>query len=175
MIFINKLYIVFTVCILYLLLGSNNKEVVIPKDSLRFRIIPNSNEIADQNIKLKVKTNLQKILPNIIDKTSNIVEVEESIKDNMPLIQNNIRQTLDKEGNFSNFNISLGKNYFPEKNFYGVKYPEGEYESLVITLGEGKGDNWWCVLFPPLCLVEAEEHTDVEYKFFVKEIIDKYM
>ena len=169
MIFINKLYIVFTVCIVYLLLGSNNKEVVIPKDSLRFRIISNSNELSDQNTKLKVKTNLQKILPNIIDKTSNIIETEEKIRDNMSLIQNNIRQTLDKEGDFSSFNISLGKNYFPEKEFYGVKYPEGNYESLVI------GDNWWCVLFPPLCLVEAEEHTDVEYKFFVKEIIDKYM
>ena len=175
MIFINKLYIVFTVCILYLLLGSNNKEIIIPKDSLRFRIIPNSNEISDQNIKLKVKTNLEKILPNIISKTSNIVETEENIRNNMSLIEDNIRQTLDKEGNFNSFNISLGKNYFPEKEVYGIKYPEGNYESLVITLGEGKGDNWWCVLFPPLCLVEAEEHSEVEYKLFIKEIIDKYM
>ena len=50
------------------------------------------------------------------------------------------------------------------------------YESLVITLGTGEGDNWWCVLFPPLCLVEADENTtsDAEYTFFIKEIIDKY-
>ena len=72
-------------------------------------------------------------------------------------------------------NISIDNKNISIKDYVGVKYPEGEYESLVITLGEGKGDNWWCVLFPPLCLVEAEEHTDVEYKFFVKEIIDKYM
>ena len=57
-----------------------------------------------------------------------------------------------------------------------VTYKEGMYESLVITLGTGEGDNWWCVLFPPLCLVEADESTvgDAEYTFFIKEIIDKY-
>lgn len=66
-------------------------------------------------------------------------------------------------------------NYFPEKEYKGVKYDEGYYESLVITLGEGKGKNWWCVLFPPLCLVEAEESDKVEYKFFIKELIDKYL
>ena len=48
-------------------------------------------------------------------------------------------------------------------------------ESLLITLGEGKGDNWWCVLFPPLCLVEAEESSEVEYKFFIQELIEKYL
>ena len=63
----------------------------------------------------------------------------------------------------------------PEKEYKGVKYKEGYYESWVITLGEGEGNNWWCVLFPPLCLVEAEEADEVEYKFFIKELIDKYL
>ena len=53
-------------------------------------------------------------------------------------------------------------------------YNEGYYESVVVTLGEGLGDNWWCVLFPPLCMIEAEESTDVEYTTIVKEVIDKY-
>ena len=66
---------------------------------------------------------------------------------------------------------------FPEKEYKGVVYDEGYYESLLVTLGEGKGDNFWCVLFPPLCLMEAEETddtTEVEYKSFIKEIIEKY-
>ena len=69
-------------------------------------------------------------------------------------------------------------NYFPEKVYKGVKYEEGEYESFVVTLGNGMGKNWWCVLFPPLCLLEAEETeetTEVEYKFFISELIDKYL
>ena len=65
---------------------------------------------------------------------------------------------------------------FPEETYKGITYEAGKYESLLVTLGEGKGDNWWCVLFPPLCLMEAEEtNTDeVEYKSFIKEIIEKY-
>ena len=66
-------------------------------------------------------------------------------------------------------------NYFPSKEYKGVKYEEGYYESLVITLGKGEGDNWWCVLFPPLCLIEGEEDTEVEYKSIVMEILDKYL
>lgn len=64
--------------------------------------------------------------------------------------------------------------FFPKKEYKGVTYPEGYYESVKVTLGEGLGDNWWCILFPPLCLIEAEESTEVEYNFFVKEIIKKY-
>ena len=175
MIFINKIYIVFIICIVYLLYAGNNKEIVIPEESLRFRVIANSNEVEDQKVKMKVKDNLQKILPNIIDNTSNILEAEENINDNIYLIKDNIRKTLDSEKAFYTFDISLGKNYFPEKYFYGIKYPEGEYESLVVTLGEAKGDNWWCVLFPPLCLVEAEETDEVEYKLYIKEVLNKYM
>ena len=71
-----------------------------------------------------------------------------------------------------NYTLIYGKNFFPEKRYKGVVYNEGYYDSLVIKLGKGKGKNWWCVLFPPLCLMETDEN--VEYKFYVKEIIDKY-
>ena len=70
-------------------------------------------------------------------------------------------------------NINFGLNYFPKKVYKGVTYEQGDYESLVITIGSGQGDNWWCVLFPPLCLLEAEENTEVEYKFKVLELLDK--
>ena len=57
--------------------------------------------------------------------------------------------------------------------YKGIYYEEGEYESLVITLGEGIGNNFWCVLFPPLCLIDENEE-EVEYTSFIKELIDKY-
>jgi hypothetical protein len=72
------------------------------------------------------------------------------------------------------YNINFGSNFFPKKEYNVVTYPEGYYESVKVTLGEGLGDNWWCIIFPPLCLIEAEESTEVEYNFFVKEIIKKY-
>ena len=73
------------------------------------------------------------------------------------------------------FSINYGSNYFPEKEYKGVKYESGNYESLVIKLGSGMGDNWWCVMFPPICSLEVEENSDIEYKFFVKELFDKYI
>ena len=62
-------------------------------------------------------------------------------------------------------------NYFPKKEHNGIIYEAGEYESLVITLGQGEGDNFWCILFPPLCMVD--ENEDIEYKSIIKEVLKK--
>ena len=73
------------------------------------------------------------------------------------------------------FTINFGNNYFPDKEYKEVLYEKGYYESLVVTLGKGEGDNWWCVLFPPLCLLEAEDNnsSDVEYQLFVVKMLEK--
>jgi len=84
----------------------------------------------------------------------------------------NIDKTMKKYD--TSYEINYGNNYFPEKEYKGVTYKAGEYESLVITLGDGLGDNWWCVLFPPLCLLEADENNleETEYKLYINKIID---
>ena len=80
-------------------------------------------------------------------------------------------KTLKDNNSNETFHINYGKNYFPKKEYDNVIYEEGEYESLVITLGEGIGHNFWCVLFPPLCFEDTKKQ---EYKSFFKEVIDKY-
>ena len=66
-------------------------------------------------------------------------------------------------------------NYFPKKSYRGILYPEGEYESLIITLGKGLGENWWCVLYPPLCLIEDNDTTsDSEYRSFILDILNNW-
>ena len=72
------------------------------------------------------------------------------------------------------YNINYGLNYFPKKEYKGITYKEGYYESLVVTIGDGKGDNWWCVLFPPFCLIENDKKTDVEYRLYIKDMLEKY-
>ena len=84
----------------------------------------------------------------------------------MPTFENKIKEKTD------NYTINYGYNYFPKKTYRNKTYEEGEYESLVITLGEGKGNNFWCILFPPLCMVD-EDQNDIEYKSFIKEVINK--
>jgi stage II sporulation protein R len=150
------------------------KNDIIPDDAIRIRVIANSNSKYDQEIKMKVKNQVEYDMYNLLKDTRKIEEARELIKNNLDSLEDNIYTTLQKENYKQPFTVNFGLNYFPEKEFKGITYNEGYYESVVITLGEGLGDNWWCVLFPPLCTLEAEESTDVEYTTMVKTIIDKY-
>ena len=111
----------------------------------------------------------------LLKNTKGIEEARRIINSNLDNINNEVKTTLQLLNYKLGYDINFGLNYFPSKEYKGITYNEGYYESLVITLGEGKGDNWWCVLFPPLCLLEAEESTEVEYTSFVKELLDKYL
>ena len=157
--------------VVFLIYGITNKEeIIIPEYAIRFRVIANSNSIEDQTMKIKVKNELEKELNMLMQKAKTSEEAKKIIKENIHFIRN----TVDK---FTKDNkVSFGKNPFPEKEYHGVTYPSGDYESLVVTLGSGVGKNWWCVMFPPLCLLEAKEENkeDVNYSFYVKEILNKY-
>lgn len=149
--------------------------VIIPNEAIRLRVIANSDSKSDQNIKNKVTQGLEKNINNILMNTKNINESRQKIKENMLSINNNIKKTLEEERCNSEYKIEYGENYFPAKSYKGVLYKEGKYESLVVTIGKGKGKNFWCVLFPPLCLLDDEGETeDVEYHLLVKDILNKY-
>lgn len=156
-------------CIIILLLTFTKSNTRIPKDSIRFRVIADSNDINSQSLKQKVVENLKSNLINT-NKFTNIVETREFLKENIPLYTNIVDKTLKDNNSNEDFHINYGKNYFPEKEYNNETYPEGEYESLVITIGKGLGQNFWCVLFPPLCFDEKE---DYHYKSFIKEIFTK--
>ena len=160
------------IAIIVSILSLNKQEQVkIPKQSIRFRVIANSNTEEDQNLKKQIVNNLSEELKNT-NNLNNIEDTRSYIKKELPLFTETVDKTL-KENSFSKqFHINYGKNFFPEKSYKGVLYEAGEYESLVITIGEGSGENFWCVLFPPLCFVEEKKY--VEYKSIIKEIIEKY-
>ncbi len=148
------------------------KGLEIPDDAIRIRVVPNSNEKYDQDIKLKVKNELQKDMYSLLKDVKTSSEAEKIIKNNLYQIDNNINNLLIKEKYNKGYKINYGYNYFPKKEYKGIIYEEGYYNSLLITLGKGEGDNWWCVLFPPLCLIEDTDET--EYKSLVREIIDNF-
>lgn len=151
------------------------KNLTIPADAIRIRIIPNSNSAFDQDIKLKVKDKLEITMYDLLKDAKCSEEAEEIIKNNLELVDKDVKKILSEENYDKGYTINFGENYFPEKEYKGVKYEAGYYESLLVTLGEGEGDNWWCVLFPPLCLIEGEENTKVEYKSIVMELLEKYL
>ena len=148
----------------------NKEEVVIPNDAIRFRIIANSDDIKDQEVKIQIKNSVKEKMNKLMIDARNSSEAKKIIEQNMPQIEEIVSSYTD------DYTISFGMNYFPEKDYHGITYQSGEYESLVITLGTGTGKNWWCVMFPPLCLLEAknENTEDIEYRFYVKELLEKY-
>jgi stage II sporulation protein R len=152
---------------------SENKKII-PDEAIRFRILANSNSEYDQNIKEKVSTELQKKMYSTLQNTGNIDAARIKIKSNLNVFATTVDNVLEEEKYNLGYKMDFGIHYFPDKKYKGLEYEEGDYESLLVQLGDGRGDNWWCVLFPPLCLLEAEESTEVEYKFFVQELIDKY-
>ncbi len=172
-----KKFIILIVIILSFAIISKNvnaNTILIPDEAIRLRIIANSDSTYDQQVKMDVSFEVQNEIYNLLKDKNNINDARTTIKNNIPKIENAVEKVLSEKNYVSTFKVNYGYNYFPEKEYKGVKYKEGNYESVLVTLGEGKGQNWWCVLFPPLCLIEAEESDEVEYKFFVQELIEKY-
>lgn len=171
----KKVFICLFIIITFYVMVGHVSSLVIPEDALRIRIIANSNSEYDQEIKTILKEKIQYEMYNLLKDSKGIEEARKIINANLSSIDMEVSNTL-KDLNYDlGYEINYGLNYFPSKEYKGTTYEDGYYESLVITLGSGEGDNWWCVLFPPLCLLEASDSTDVEYTSFVKELIDKYM
>ena len=138
--------------------------IIIPETAIRLRVIPNSNSTLDQNMKIKIKEYLEKNTYELLREETNIDKARNLIKKNIPQLENNINKIFEDNNYKMTYDINYGYNYFPEKEYRGIKYDEGYYESIVISVGKAEGDNWWCVLFPNLCLIDTENKDDIEYK-----------
>lgn len=171
----KKLLVALTICITILSLNKEDK-IIIPKEAIRFRVIASSNTENDQYIKRQVVKDLNTEIKNLSFKNNTLETTRTNIKESIPKVKTIVNNTLNRLNANNKFFVKYGMNYFHQKEYQGIVYEAGEYESLVITLGDGKGENFWCVLFPPLCLLDTKEKPEnIEYKSFVKEIIDKYL
>lgn len=170
-----KKTILFLTIIVAFLIYNELKEdtVIIPDTAIRLRVIPNSNSSLDQSMKNKVKEYLENNTYQILKEEDNIEEARKIIKDNIPELEENITKIFNDNNYNMNYKVNYGYNYFPNKEYRGIKYNEGYYESIVISIGEAQGDNWWCVLFPNLCLIDLEQKNNVEYKYWIVETINK--
>lgn len=153
-------------------MNKEKNKIIIPNDAIRIRVIANSNTLEDQLLKIKVKENVTNLLYKKLENVNTIEEARKNIKNNLENIDKIVSTTL----NSNNYKINYGNNYFPNKELNGIEYQEGKYESLVVNIGESEGNNWWCVLFPPLCMVEGayKESEKLEYKSKILEILNRY-
>lgn len=124
------------------------------KKLIRFHVIANSDSVEDQALKLKVR---DKVLEYISPKLKNSQSVEESrqiIQENDENIKKVAQEAVCKNGYKYNISTTLSKENFPVKTYGNITLPQGEYEAYRILIGSASGQNWWCVMFPPLCFID---------------------
>lgn len=160
-----KKFILISFVLFGFILFSNKDYYISDNDSIRFRVIANSNSFKD----LMIKELIVKELSFYLSESSDLNSTRKNIIDNMNDIENKISEVFQKNNYDKVFNIMYGMNEFPKKEYNGIVYEEGLYESLVIEIGEAKGDNYWCFLYPSLCFID--EKNDTKYKSKIIEFI----
>lgn len=122
---------------------------------IRFHVVANSDSLVDQTVKYKVRDYVLNNLQSVLCGVDSIDRARELIKENLDYISILSQEKVEQSGMYYPVRVEIGKYEFPVKSYGGVIYPAGQYEALRIILGEGVGQNWWCVLFPPLCFVNG--------------------
>lgn len=168
-----KKILIIVAIIIAILCTNKDESIVIPNNAIRFRVVANSNKLEDQIIKSNISISVQDYIYNLTKNATSSKETKEILLKN----KNNIEEVVKKYMVMNNlnetFDVSIGNNYFPKKSFKGINYDAGYYDSVVVNIGASKGLNWWCVIYPPLCLID-ETKEETEYTTLVQELIDKF-
>ena len=141
-------------------------------DYLRVHIRANSNDERDQEIKYQLKDEIVATLTPVVATCESKQQAVQKIRLQTPYIQAVATRFLQGKGFSYGARADLRTEYFPTRVYDKYTLPAGEYLSLIVELGEGKGDNWWCVVYPPLCFTASQ--TPVIYKSKILEIIENW-
>jgi len=131
-------------------------EAYNPHNLIRFHVIPNSNAEADQVLKLRVRDAVVRYLTPEVQDVQDVREARRIVLNDLDRIRAIARREVQAAGKDYPVQVTFGRYYFPVRTYGSLKVPEGDYQAVRIVIGEGKGQNWWCVLFPPLCFVSTE-------------------
>lgn len=139
---------------------NTNSEITYDYDSvqdeiIRFHVIANSDSDKDQQLKLKVRDEVIKFLSPLLDQSSSIEESRKILKENDEEVKKIAKKVIEKNGYKYSVESELSRENFPEKIYGNIVLPQGEYEAYRILIGKSSGQNWWCVMFPPLCFVDV--------------------
>lgn len=127
----------------------------IAKEILRLHVVANSDSKEDQELKMKVKETIVTYLRGTMSDAKSVEEARRQIEKRLPEIEVIAEEKMQTEGFSYEAQAELGECYFPVKEYGDLTFPAGEYEALRVNLGESTGKNWWCVMYPSLCFVDA--------------------
>ncbi|MGO1527519.1 MAG: stage II sporulation protein R [Senegalia sp. (in: firmicutes)] len=165
----NKIKIIINIILVFSILigiatvsiGEVYKNVEGYKEKLiRLHVIANSDTKEDQDIKLEIRDKIIEEMTPKFEKSESIEETEMILKTNMKLINEIANRELHKIGKDYGAKVFFGDYDFPTKSYGKFTLPAGNYRALKIILGEGVGENWWCVMFPPLCFLDLDNNVE---------------
>lgn len=134
---------------------AQNISTDIANNVFRLHVIANSDSEEDQNLKYKVRDNLLSYMNEICGNCKTKQEAISLVEKNKENFKQIALDTIKNEGYSYDVNINIGNFKFPTKNYGDISLPAGFYDALRVEIGEAKGHNWWCVMFPPLCFVDV--------------------
>lgn len=137
---------------------------------IRFHVIANSDSLNDQAVKLKVRDDVLNYLSPKLEKSSSLEESRKILNENDSQIKKIAEAEIKKCGCDFTVKTELSNENFPVKTYGNITLPQGKYEAYRIIIGSGKGQNWWCVMFPPLCFVDITK-GNISYKQTQKEML----
>lgn len=177
-----KKYVTYTigaiVLFLYIwtvVLGNDLLQPSIASKILRFHVLANSDSSLDQNVKKEVRDAVGTYLAPFLEEADNLEETKEIVNSHMEEIIAVSEKTLQENGFSYEVNACITKTHFPEKTYGEYTFPKGMYEALQITIGEGQGQNWWCVLYPNMCFKGTVfEVVEEDAKTELKEVLSPW-
>lgn len=145
----------------------------IRQDVIRLHVLANSDSEEDQALKLQVRDRVLEETEQLFLSAQDKAEAAELVKKNLPAIQSAARQVVLENGYDYDVEVTFQNEYFTTREYDNFTLPAGRYDAVRVKIGAAQGHNWWCVMFPPLCIPAAESEQKVETVIGVdgKEII----
>lgn len=188
---IKSAIIAFVLTVIYSVIPFQAVCAEIPNDVFRFHILANSDSEEDQALKLKVRDKVLEKTKILFDTANSKSEAEKFVKANLETIEKIAQNEVYKNGYNYPVKAEVVNMHFDTRYYESYTLPSGMYDALRITIGNAKGNNWWCVMYPSICISTVDEGKDrakdalsddeysvvtddkVEYKFFIVELFQK--
>lgn len=158
------------VAILFSICSFAKTSEEIRSDVLRLHVIANSDTSVDQNLKLRLRDYILQEGKDIFNGSVNVENAVEKIEPVLPELEKSANAFVNQAGFDYDVKISLSNEYFTTRTYETVTLPAGKYLALRVVIGSGEGHNWWCVMFPPMCVPAADKKDEIENVFSEKEI-----
>lgn len=133
------------------------RQDALARKMIRLHVIANSDSDADQALKLKVRDKVLDFTTNVLQRSENMEDAQRQLQDALGRIENIARREIVEQGYEYPVTAQLTSAEFPLKEYDGFSLPAGEYTALRLVIGDGAGRNWWCVVYPPLCMTAASD------------------